>query len=65
MGAEAWESRRNGYLGAFSGARYADRGLGFSQEAAPSWDADALLLEDKVGQGLARTPENKTKKETR
>jgi len=26
-----------------------DRGLGFSPEAAPSWDADALFWEDKAG----------------
>ena len=39
-----------GYLGAFSGAGYArDRGLGFSPEAAPSWDADALFRMDKAG----------------
>jgi len=49
-GAEARESRTSGYLGAFSGARYAwDRGLGFSPEAAPSWDADALFRMDKAG----------------
>jgi len=37
MDAEAWESRIKRYLGAFSGARYAqDRGLGFSLEAVPS-----------------------------
>jgi len=39
-----------GYLGAFLGAGYArDRGLGFSPEAAPSWDADALFRMDKAG----------------
>ena len=39
-----------GYLGAFLGAGYArDRGLGFSPEAAPSWDADALFQMDKAG----------------
>jgi len=33
-----------------SGAGYAqDRGLGFSLEAAPSWDADALFQMDKAG----------------
>ena len=26
-----------------------DRGLGFSLEAAPSWDADALFRMDKAG----------------
>jgi len=26
-----------------------DRGLGFSPEAAPSWDADALFQKDKAG----------------
>jgi len=50
MGAEARESGIKRYLGAFSGARYArDRGLGFSLEAAPSWDADALFQKDKAG----------------
>ena len=52
MGAEAWESGTSGYLGAFSGAGYArDRGLGFSPEAAPSWDAGALfqVRMDKAG----------------
>jgi len=50
MGAEARESRTSGYLGAFSGAGYAqDRGLGFSPEAAPSWDANALFQMDKAG----------------
>jgi len=50
MGAEAWESGTEGYLGVFSGARYVrDRGLGFSPEAAPSWDADALFRMDKAG----------------
>jgi len=34
----------------FSGAGYAwDGGLGFSPEAAPSWDADALFQMDKAG----------------
>jgi len=34
------------------GAGYArDRGLGFSPEAAPSWDADALFRMDKAGPG--------------
>jgi len=47
--AEAQESRRK-YLRAFSGAGYArDRGLGFSPEAAPSWDANALFRMDKAG----------------
>ena len=42
--------RDKGYLGAFSGVGYAwDRGLGFSLEAAPSWDADALFRMDKAG----------------
>jgi len=42
--------RDKGYLGAFSGAGYArDGGLGFSPEAAPSWDADALFRMDKAG----------------
>jgi len=42
--------RDKGYLGAFSGAGYArDRGLGFSPEAAPSWDADALFRMDEAG----------------
>jgi len=50
MGAEAWESRIKRYLGAFLGARYAqDRGLGFSPEAVPSWDASALFRIDKGG----------------
>ena len=49
-GAEARESGTEGYLGAFSGAGYArDGGLGFSPEAAPSWDADALFRMDKAG----------------
>jgi len=50
MGAEAWESGAK-YLGVFSGAGYArDGGLGFSLEAAPSWDADdALFRMDKAG----------------
>jgi len=49
MGAEAWESRTKGYLGAFSGTRYTqDRGLGFSPEAVPSWDASALFQENKA-----------------
>jgi len=49
-GAKAQESGTEGYLGAFSGARYArDRGLGFSPEAAPSWDANALFRMDKAG----------------
>ena len=39
-----------GYLGAFSGAGYVrDGGLGFSPEAVPSWDADALFRMDKAG----------------
>ena len=47
--AEAWESGAK-YLGVFSGAGYArDGGLGFSPEAAPSWDADALFRMDKAG----------------
>jgi len=42
-----WDKR---YLGAFSGAGYTwDRGLGFSPEAVPSWDADALFWMDKAG----------------
>jgi len=46
------------------GAGYArDRGLGFSLEAAPSWDADALFQKDKAGLGPARTHGNKTKRE--
>jgi len=49
MGTEAWESRTKGYLEAFSGTGYTqDRGLGFSPEAAPSWDASALFQEDKA-----------------
>jgi len=33
-----------------SGAGYTqDRGLGFSLEAAPSWDANALFQMDKAG----------------
>jgi len=37
----------------FSGARYIwDRGLGFSPEAAPSWDADALFQMDKAPAGM-------------
>ena len=67
MGAEARESGTEGYLRAFSGARYArDRGLGFSPEAVPSWDADALFRMDKAGPmaqpGHAR---NRTKRESR
>jgi len=50
MGAEAWESGTEEYLGAFSGAGYMqDRGLGFSPESVPSWDADALFQKDKAG----------------
>ena len=50
MGAGAQKSRTKGYLGVFLGARYAqDRGLGFSPEAVPSWDADALFWMDKAG----------------
>jgi len=50
------------------GAGYArDRGLGFSLEAAPSWDADALCISD--GQGWAKAQpghtRNRTKRETR
>jgi len=42
--------RDKGYLGAFSGAGYAqDKGLGFSPEAAPSWNANALFRMDKAG----------------
>ena len=53
--------RDKGYLGAFSGAGYArDRGLGFSPEAAPSWDADALFRMDP-----ARTRGNETKRISR
>jgi len=49
-GAEARESGPKSYLGVFLGAGYAwDRGLGFSPEAAPSWDADALFWRDKAG----------------
>jgi len=49
MGAEAWESGRK-YLGAFLEAGYTqDRGLGFSPEAAPSWDANVLFRMDKAG----------------
>jgi len=51
-GAEAWESGTKGYLGVFSGARYMqDRGLCFSLEAAPSWDAGALFQKDKAASG--------------
>jgi len=61
MGAKAWESGTNGYLGVFLGARYArDRGLGFSLEAAPSWNASALFQEDL---GPAGMHGNKTKRE--
>jgi len=50
MGAEARESGTKGYLRVFSGARYMqDRGLGFSLEVVPSWDASALFQEDKAG----------------
>jgi len=50
MGAKAWESRPNVFLGVFSEARYVwDRGLGFSLEAAPSWDASVLFWENKAG----------------
>jgi len=56
MGAEVWESGTKGYLRVFSGATYArDRGLGFSPEAAPSWDASALFQEDKAQPGCMRT----------
>jgi len=52
MGAEAWQSGAK-YLGVFLGAGYArggkSGGLGFSPEAAPSWDADALFRMDKAG----------------
>jgi len=62
-GTKAWESGTDGYLGAFLGAGYAqDRGLGFSLEAVPSWDAGALFRKD---QGPAGTRENKSKQETR
>jgi len=45
----------------FLGAGYArDRGLGFSLEAAPSWDADALFQMDKAG-----TRGNETKRISR
>jgi len=48
-GAKAWESGTKGYLGAFLGAGYVrDRGLGFSLEAAPSWNSSALFQEDKA-----------------
>jgi len=46
------EARGSGakYLGVFSGAGYArDGGLGFSLEAAPSWDVDAVFQMDKAG----------------
>jgi len=53
--AKAQESGTNRYLGAFLGAGYArDRGLGFSPEAAPSWDADALFRRDKAGPRSSR-----------
>ena len=62
---EVQESGILRYLGAFSGARYAwDRGLGFSLEAVPSWDANALFQIDNAEsrpsqnmreQGLKRT----------
>ena len=49
-GCQSVGKRDKGYLRVFSGARYArDRGLGFSLEAAPSWDADALFRMDKAG----------------
>jgi len=40
-----------GYLGVFSGAGYAwDRGLGFSPEAAPSWDVGNVTgLQTRMG----------------
>ena len=58
-----WESGTEGYLGVFSGAGYTwDRGLGFSPEAAPSWDANVLFRMDKAGPGCARTG---TKRKTR
>ena len=68
-GAEAQESGTSGYLRAFSGARYAqDRGLGFSLEAAPSWDANALFREDKAGPrpslGRARTGTKRGQEQT-
>ena len=50
------ESRPKGYLPAFLRIRYAwDRGLGFSPEAAPSWDASALFQRTRLGQGPAGT----------
>ena len=49
-GAKVQESGKKGYLRVFLGAGYTrDRGLGFSPEAAPSWDASALFWEDKAG----------------
>jgi len=49
-GCRSAEKRDKGYLGVFSGAGYArDGGLGFSPEAASSWDADALFRMDKAG----------------
>jgi len=67
MGAEVWESRPEGYLGVFLGARYVwDRGLGFSPEAAPLWDSSALFWENKAGPWPSQnTHENRTKEETR
>jgi len=49
-GAKVQESETKGYLRAFPGAGYArDRGLDFSLEAAPSWDASIRFQEDKAG----------------
>ena len=44
-----WKSGPKGYLGAFLEVEYTwDRGLGFSLEAAPSWDASALFRRTKA-----------------
>jgi len=58
------ESGPEGYLGAFSGVWYAwDRGLGFSPEAAPSWDASALFQRTRLGQCPAGTCEKQDQEE--
>jgi len=58
------ESETSGYLRAFSGAGYAwNRGLGFSPEAAPSWDADALFRMDKAGPRPSRDAQEQGLKE--
>jgi len=50
------ESGTSRYLRVFSGAGYTwDRGLGFSLEAAPSWDANALFRMDKAGRDARET----------